>query len=290
VGVSSADLRPLSLGELLDRTFTLYRNHFWLFVGIMAVPQLLLLAIGLVGVAIGSIVQPLVRPGSLDSVPGPGMAVIVGGVLFGILLAFAFLAVYVLAQAATVSAVSEIYLGRTTSVRQAYSRVRRKVWRLIGVLLLISLMVGAGTIFLIVPGILALLATSLAVPALVLEDCSPTAAIGRSMDLTKGQWGRIFLIFTLFILLSWIALLILEFPFSIAHAILLKQGEQSSVLAALSQLGNSLASVLVGPLGTIAFALVYYDVRVRTEAFDLQVMMAALGPATPGEPASMGPG
>src|SRR5713226_10205336 len=100
--MASADLRPLSLGELLDRTFTLYRNHFWLFVGIMAVPQLLLLAIGLVGVAIGSIVQPLVRPGSLDSVPGPGMAVIVGGVLFGILLAFEFLGVYVLAQAAKV--------------------------------------------------------------------------------------------------------------------------------------------------------------------------------------------
>ena len=53
--MSSADLRPLSLGELLDRTFTLYRNHFWLFVGIMAVPQLLILAIGLVGVAIGSL-------------------------------------------------------------------------------------------------------------------------------------------------------------------------------------------------------------------------------------------
>ena len=287
--MSSADLRPLSLGELLDRTFTLYRNHFWLFVGIMAVPQLLILAIGLVGVAIGSIVQPTMRQGSLDSVPGPGMAVIVGGILFGILLAFAFLAVYVLAQAATVSAVSEIYLGRSTSVRQAYAQVRRKVWRLIGVLLLISLMVGAGTIFLIVPGILALLATSLAVPALVLEDCSPTVAIGRSMDLTKGQWGRISLIFALFILLSWIALLILEFPFSIAHGILLKQGEQSSVLAALSQLGNALANVLVGPMGTIAFALVYYDVRVRKEAFDLQVMMAALGPATPGEPASIGP-
>lgn len=288
--MSSADLRPLGLGELLDRTFTLYRSHFWLFVGIMGVPQLLVLAVGLVGVAIGLIVQAPVRQGSLDSVAGPGVAVIVGGVLFGILLAFAFLAVYVLAQAATVSAVSEIYLGRTTSVRQAYARVRRKVWRLIGVLLLISLMVGAGTIFLIVPGILALLATSLAVPALVLEDCSPAAAIGRSIDLTKGQWGRIFLIFVLFILLSWVALLILEFPFLMAHAILLKQGEQSSVLAALGQLGNSLASVLVGPLGVIAFALVYYDVRVRKEAFDLQVMMAALGPATPGEPASMGPG
>lgn len=39
--VETAELRPLSLGELLDRTFTLYRNNFWLFVGIMAVPAAL---------------------------------------------------------------------------------------------------------------------------------------------------------------------------------------------------------------------------------------------------------
>ena len=36
--METAELRPLSLGELLDRTFTLYRNHFWVCVGIMAIP------------------------------------------------------------------------------------------------------------------------------------------------------------------------------------------------------------------------------------------------------------
>jgi hypothetical protein len=29
-------LRPLTLGELLDRTFLLYRKHFVLFVGLVA--------------------------------------------------------------------------------------------------------------------------------------------------------------------------------------------------------------------------------------------------------------
>ena len=32
--MSTLDLRPLSIGELLDRTFSLYRRHFILFVGI----------------------------------------------------------------------------------------------------------------------------------------------------------------------------------------------------------------------------------------------------------------
>jgi len=48
--MSTLDLRPLSIGELLDRTFSLYRRNFLLFVGIAALPQLLVLALQLVQV------------------------------------------------------------------------------------------------------------------------------------------------------------------------------------------------------------------------------------------------
>jgi hypothetical protein len=40
-------LRPMSTGELLDRTFTLYRKHFLLSVGIVALPNLAHLALQL---------------------------------------------------------------------------------------------------------------------------------------------------------------------------------------------------------------------------------------------------
>jgi len=33
----------------------------------------------------------------------------------------------------------------------------------------------------------------------------------------------------------------------------------------------------VGPIGTIAMILFYYDIRIRKEGFDLQVLAAALG-------------
>src|ERR1700692_148322 len=36
--MATLDLRPLSLGEFLDRSFFLYRRHFPLFVGIAAIP------------------------------------------------------------------------------------------------------------------------------------------------------------------------------------------------------------------------------------------------------------
>ncbi len=49
-------------------------------------------------------------------------------------------------------------------------------------------------------------------------------------------------------------------------------------------MGSFLSGVLVGPLVTIALALVYYDERVRKEAFDLQLMMQALDRNAPPAP------
>ncbi|MGD0956950.1 MAG: hypothetical protein ABR953_08975 [Candidatus Acidiferrales bacterium] len=46
--MADLDLRPLSLGEILDRTFSLYRRNFLLFLGITALPHLLILALNLV--------------------------------------------------------------------------------------------------------------------------------------------------------------------------------------------------------------------------------------------------
>ena len=50
----NSQLRPLSLGELLDRTFQLYRQQFMLFVGIVALPQLVLLTANLSGLLAGA--------------------------------------------------------------------------------------------------------------------------------------------------------------------------------------------------------------------------------------------
>jgi hypothetical protein len=43
------------------------------------------------------------------------------------------------------------------------------------------------------------------------------------------------------------------------------------------QVGSFLGSVLAAPISTISFTLFYYDLRVRKEAFDLQMMMQAIG-------------
>src|ERR1700678_3553911 len=35
--IARYELRPLSVGEILDRIFSLYRTHFWFFVGLSAI-------------------------------------------------------------------------------------------------------------------------------------------------------------------------------------------------------------------------------------------------------------
>ncbi len=46
------DLRPLLIGELFDRAFVLYRRHFWLFVGITALPGVFALVLTLINTAL----------------------------------------------------------------------------------------------------------------------------------------------------------------------------------------------------------------------------------------------
>jgi hypothetical protein len=43
-------------------------------------------------------------------------------------------------------------------------------------------------------------------------------------------------------------------------------------------LAGFIAGSLTGPLATIGISLLYYDERVRKEAFDLQLMLSSLDP------------
>src|SRR5580698_4868675 len=103
-------LRPLSTGELLDRTFSLYRSHFGLFVGIFALPHLVVLAFQLVGVA----VRP--RGNQLSNI------LAIGGWIWGAI--FLGMIVSAISQAATVVAVSQVHLDRPAGVVDSYSKVK----------------------------------------------------------------------------------------------------------------------------------------------------------------------
>lgn len=265
-------LRPLSTGELLDRTFSLYRSHFLLFVGIFALPRLLVL-----GLQFWELVdqKPYERtPNILASLSWTAAIMVVGMILAAA------------SQAATVIAVSELHLDRPASVMDSFSRVQGHLFGVIVISIIVVLGVGVGMLAFLVPGILLAIIWSLAVPAKVLENKGALAALSRSVDLVKGDWGRVFVIYLLVLVLSIGVPLLFGVPIIVATYMSAKAGMKNAVLGwqIASLVASFVAVSLVGAVGTIAFSLVYYDERVRKEAFDLQLMMSTIDSSTLANP------
>ena len=267
-------LRPLSTGELLDRTFSLYRSHFALFLGIFALPHLFVLAFQCLAFAFRT--------------PGNQVRNAFTAAIFGLLAVLLSMVVSAASQAATVVAVSNVHLDRPAGVMDSFSKVKSQIGGVIWLSIAVGFLVGLACLALIVPGILLMIRWSLAVPAKVLEDKSTGDAMSRSTELTKGNRGRIFVIWLLFVVLSIGFSLLLQWPIQVAAGVSRQVALQNVAVGwrVASLVATFISTCLVGPLATIAFSLVYYDERVRKEAFDLQLMMATLdAPALQAAPA-----
>ena len=281
--MENLDLRPLSLGEILDRTFTVYRRHFVLFVGIAAIPQLLVLAFQLAQVFLVSAPVRTAPPAvqELQASGASGGLVALGG-LFAVVGVIVYLVAILLSNGATVFAVSDLYLGRSITIGEALRRMRGELWALLGVLMLNGLAVMAGFFLLIIPGIFVMCRLAVSVPAALLEDLGPRTALERSYGLTKGFAGRAFLIYLLYFVLIIAASGLFQWPFIYGLALSKNDPGMIRLWTAFMQVGGFVAGILVTPVFTIATALFYYDLRVRKEAFDLQVMMKAAGVSVSG--------
>lgn len=317
------DLKPMSLSELLDRTFTVYRSNFWLFCGIMALPQVAIAAITIV-----YFLSPAVRAAStLQPNPQNPFAVfsVLGPVFLEVLLLVLFTALILgIAGSAVTFAVSGFCLGQPVSIRKSYSMLGRRIFGLLGLILIFlfigfvfvfaGAMAGAivggivgvalnfitpvlGVIFIFLAviagfafGFWLLMRFCISIPVFLLEGRGVFDSLARSGSLTKGHRWRIFVVTIVMILIVYVIRLLLSLPFTIPVLIQMGRG----VIPLWQQVGGSIAGaisgMLVGALVTIAIVLIYYDVRIRKEAFDLQAMMAALGqPAIAPPPPSAPP-
>jgi hypothetical protein len=297
----------LSLGEVLDRTFAVYRAHFWLFVGIGSLSGAVQL--------LANMIQLLLYHGIRHGVrQGLSLAMLerqAGGLVTGLLF---FLAAAV-TQAATVWALSEVYLGRSASVGEAVRAVSGRWLRFVGIalwqgwsftwlplmilvpgaLLLApsawqSRVVGGTLVFLAVTGgmvfgAISFLRNSLAVQAAVVEGLQVKTAMRRSKVLSAGTKGRIFVV----LLITWCLFMVagvLEMPLALVVRFGAGKGEQHVLAQAGLLLVNFVAHTMVTPVVLIGLSLVYFDQRVRQEALDLLLMLdggRAAGPRVDGD-------
>jgi len=128
--------------------------------------------------------------------------------------------------------------------------------------------------------IYALCRYALAIPACTVENLRWWPALTRSWYLSGGNVLRILGILLLTVLMGSILTTVLQMPaFLIFNPFNPKPGMLSMAYFFWAFLGEFLGRTLAGPIATIAPALIYYDARVRKEAFDLQLMMEAVGQA-----------
>jgi len=312
----TVNLAPLSLGELLDQTFSYLRKHFWLFAGIMVAPEAVLVGLNL-------LMQIFLRPPRFVPgtrvVPSAQMAAFMARAgLSTLAILLAYYVVYALALGATTHALSEIHLGRATTILESYRAVRRRLGRLINVTLTILIrtfgvfllagcllafclaLMGSlprslvwATVLLgmtllvgfVITGVLLiifLVRYSVAVPALVLENLSARQALKRSVALTSGFLWRLLVVGVLTLLIRIVVVFLCQSPFSIAVLLVTVKGGYPSIwLSIPGMLVGGVCATATAPLFMIGFALAYYDLRVRKEGFDLQLMMSNLDEAQP---------
>jgi hypothetical protein len=178
-------------------------------------------------------------------------------------------------------ALSMAFLAKGSSAQVAFAAVA-----LVGVLLGSALMIGS-----VVWMVFAVCRYSLAVPACTLEHIPAKYSVVRSKFLTNGAKGGIFGIILLTGLMTFILTYVLQLPaLLVNNAVVMTAKTHLSMAATVwIYIADFLGGSVAGPITTIALALVYYDQRVRKEAFDLQLMMDAMGQATPTAPAAAAP-
>lgn len=254
--MSELVLRPLAIGEILDMSFTLYRRQF---------ATLLVIAIMTTGIPLILQIYLLASGGYLQH-----------PILLGVFLVLS-VSMSALATAAAVHVVSESYLGRSLGTSEAFRRAAPMILPVILTSLAFTFLVGLGTMFFIVPGVILACGLAVAFPALVVERSSTGTALSRSWNLTRGFKGKMFLLF----LVIWIIILLPSVTIGAIAGMFaggaMDAGSESSGM--IITLVSGLVQIVVYPLLYCALTVAYYDLRVRKEAFDLEVLETALKPA-----------
>ncbi len=313
----NTQLRPMTLGELLDRTAELYRNHFSLFAGISSIFAVVMLGAQLLYLRS---LYLLGYPNVTAHWQWSTAAIAVVEALVVLMLAG-------LSIAANNRAVAWVYLDKPATIRAAAQsvlpRLRTYLWLMTvttfracaplaalyvaffaivlsvlprGILFNPQLaqhaprpdptsLALAGIGFLILAPLVILAAVyalwmslrySLAVPACVVENLSSAGAIKRSIELSLGSRGRIFVLGLLVYAVRLLLGILFGFPLI---ALAVKHPGQPLPLGwmVVQQIGEFLNNALIGPIYATGLTLFYYDQRIRKEGFDIEWMMAAAG-------------
>jgi hypothetical protein len=292
--METMQFEPMSVGRIFDRAFAIYRNNFLRFITIVAIIEVPLALLSTAYNSWTTTSAPSRHPSASRQTtvsqdtgsaarrynPAEERPILTCCLAF----TFTFLVQIVagmLCQAALIKSVSETYLGNDITVGQAYGFILPKFLTLVGATLCVMLVVGLGIMLVFVPGIIFGLWFSMTVPTIVVEGQAATHAMSRSKALVAGNLGKIIAVGILGSLIAYIIILPLRYLGGFVGQSLF--ADNTMLVSFLRQFGMTLGQILAIPISTAASILLYYDLRIRKEGFDLQ-MLAQSMTAGQGEP------
>ncbi|MGH2808289.1 MAG: hypothetical protein ACRDKT_13550, partial [Actinomycetota bacterium] len=285
VAAETPDLRPLRIGEILDVAIKVYTRNAGTLFRIVAI---IIIPVQIVGVFIilSTFPDSLADASANPFIPDPNAPVpeidfreigifFTAAMLVNIL---NFIGV-TLATGACFKAVTDAYLGARsdwrTSMRFALRHLRSLLW----ITFLVALSSGLGLILCIAPGVWMWAAFAVATPVLLTEGIKGTKAIGRSVNLVQKRWWNTFAVLLVAFALAFILSSILGGLISALTFI--DVGQNFVLVQSLNAVATALASIIATPFQAAVVAVLYFDLRVRKEGFDLQLLAQRMGTETP---------
>ncbi|MGH7520591.1 MAG: hypothetical protein ACREMI_04890 [Gemmatimonadales bacterium] len=290
---SASNVRPMQIGEILDGTFNLYRRHFGL---LMRLSFTLICLPAVIGVYL--LARFASDPMGFSAWVGEHIGATIG---YGLLALIVFAVISVLLKSGTVKIISDSYLGHEPALRDALQFGAGRIVPMLLValskgLLIILLYFAEILVFLLFAGLaravggtlltvwvgvfgiiggvwflaFVLCGYALTTMVVVLEDLdSSFNAFGRSWDLTRGAKLKVFVVWLVMWLLTYFVPGLAQLGVSAAI------GPNVALQVTVAIL-SPVVSVALAPLPACALTLVYYDLRVRREAFDLEILSEQL--------------
>jgi len=248
-------LKPMDVGDILDNTFKLFKDNFKTYIGVSALGMIPVVTVGVLAALV------MLVFGETET------AAIAIGIIVIIAL-IPLIAVYLAMEGALIKVSSEQIMERGIGIKEAYRFGFSRAWPLFVTALLMGLAVLGGVILLIIPGIILAIWFTFFRQVTVLENIGYAKALSRSKALVKGNWWRTLGITLLVSLLVGILSNLVSLPAGIGFPLLF--GETAGMI--LSYVVQMALSLLLLPLSYIPLTLFYYDLRVRKEGLDLQIM------------------
>jgi hypothetical protein len=295
-----ADLRPMEFGEILDGGLQVFRRHFGLFLKLSLAVMWLPLAFSVYWRARFLGLQATTNPEqTMAMIQSELIPFFLWGLVWGVLYGAGML----LLTAGSIKIISDSYLGREPQFGDALGFGVGKIvplflvglgkgliLMLLGIAFAVAFALtaavgkGGGGVFLLIAfvEIIAMVwlfiyvacGYMMTTPVVVLENLSSSFdSFGRSWEITKGARGRVFgLVFVATLLASVLPAIVLSAMGAFVVQIAPGAMFYWTILAAI-------LPIVLTPIVPCVLTLTYYDLRVRREGFDLQLLSEQLGSA-----------